>query len=173
MTRVANSDDFSDFVTARYRPLVRYAVSLVGDAGQAEDLVQDALVKTYRAWARAADHPEAYTRRVMARASWRAGRRWWRRELPTDPMPEPPVVEPYACVDRADLIRRALRALPAQQRVALTLRFLDDLSEAEAAAVLGCAVGTVKSRCARGIASLRAAGLVDGERSRHEERWMR
>lgn len=166
---MAGEVEFAEFVAARYRPLVGYGVSLVGDAGRAEDLVQEALVKTYRAWARTASHPEAYTRTVMARAAWRAGRRLWQREVPTEPMPELPAVDHYREVDRADVVRRALRALPGKQRVVLTLRYLDGLSETETAAVLGCSVGTVKSRCSRALAALRTAGLLDDEPSHYEE----
>jgi RNA polymerase sigma-70 factor (sigma-E family) len=157
--------EFAEFVAARYRPLVRYGVSLVGDAGGAEDLVQEALVKTYRAWPRTASHPEAYTRRVMARAAWRAAGRWWRREVPTDPLPDRLLGDHYHHIDEADLVRRALRGLPGKQRVVLTLRFLDGLSESETAAVLGCPVGTVKSRCSRALAALRTGGLLDEEAS--------
>lgn len=55
---------------------------------------------------------------------------------------------------RNDLIE-ALRRLPARQRAVIVLRYLDDLSEAETAEVLGCSVGNVKSTCSRGLSRLR------------------
>ena len=76
-------DGFADFVAARYTALVRHGALLTGDRGHGEDLTQEALIRTYRAWRRLYPDgdPEAYTRRVMVRAAWRAGRRMWRREV--------------------------------------------------------------------------------------------
>ena len=65
----------------------------------------------------------------------------------------------------AHAIRQALLALPWSQRAVLVLRYLDDRSEAETAAVLGCSLGTVKSRASRGITALRSAGLLDAHES--------
>jgi RNA polymerase sigma-70 factor (sigma-E family) len=173
MTRDA---EFAEFVSARYRLLVRYGVSLVADVGKAEDLAQIALLKTYRAWPRLdRGSPDAYTRRVMARAAWRAGRRRWRLEVPTPNLPERATADQYGEVDLGDLVRRALRTLPAGQRVVLTLRFLDGLTEVETAELLGCAQGTVKSRCSRGLATLRTMGLLNDEEqpSRQERKGAR
>ena len=55
----------------------------------------------------------------------------------------------------ADEMRDALASLPYRQRAALVLRFYDDLSEADAAAVLGCRPGTVGSLVHRGLAQLK------------------
>ena len=54
-----------------------------------------------------------------------------------------------------DLLLRALASLPARQRAVLVLRYLDDLSEAQTAAVLGCSVGTVKSQVHKALNHLR------------------
>lgn len=149
--------DFADFVRARYTALVRYGVLVTGDQGHGEDLAQEALVKTYRAWGRL--HPdgdaEAYTRKVMVRAAWRASRRLWRREVPTASLPEEAAPDPYGPTDTARLVLAALRALPAQQRIVLVLRYWAGLSEQEISATLGCSPGTVKSRASRAIAALR------------------
>jgi DNA-directed RNA polymerase specialized sigma24 family protein len=56
-----------------------------------------------------------------------------------------------------DYLLRALAALPAGQRAVLVLRYFDDLSEGETAAMLGCSVGSVKSQTARALAKLRAS----------------
>lgn len=162
--------EFAEFVSARYPSLVRYGVALVADAGKAEDLVQGALVKTCLAWSRASGSPEAYTRKVMARAAWRAGRRHWRLEVPTSEVPERPAADQFRGVDEGDAIRRALLHLPAKQRVVVTLRFLDGLSVDETAELLRCSPGTVKSRSSRALTALRSMGLLDDE-ERSRERW--
>jgi RNA polymerase sigma-70 factor (sigma-E family) len=151
---------FAEFVSARYPALVRYGVLLTGDRGHGEDLAQDALVKTYRAWRRLHAHgdPEAYTRRVMVRAAWRAGRRMWRFEVPAAVLPDRPAGGDFAeHQGTTDVVLAALRALPAAQRVVLVLRYWAGLSEQEIAAQLGCSIGTVKSRASRAITALRRA----------------
>jgi RNA polymerase sigma factor (sigma-70 family) len=59
-----------------------------------------------------------------------------------------------------DVLRRTLAALPAKQRTVVVLRHYEQLSETEVAGLLGISVGTVKSRCSRGLAALRAAGVA-------------
>jgi RNA polymerase sigma-70 factor (sigma-E family) len=150
-------EGFAEFVSARYPVLVRYGALLTADHGRGEDLAQEALVKTYRAWHRLHPDgdPEGYTRRVMAHAAWRARRRMWRREVPSEVLPERLGSDPYDTCDTAQLVFAALRALPATQRVILVLRYWAGLSEQEIAAQLGCSVGTVKSRASRAMATLR------------------
>ena len=64
-------------------------------------------------------------------------------------------------------VQGALRSLTARQRAVLVLRVFDDLSEAQVAQVLDCAVGTVKATMAHAVARLREdprlAGLMDRE----------
>ncbi|MFC6016310.1 SigE family RNA polymerase sigma factor [Plantactinospora solaniradicis] len=160
MTGPDGQAEFAEFVRARYRALVRHGVQLTGDHGHGEDLTQEALVKTYRAWRRL--HPggdaEAYTRKVMVRAAWRIGRQRWRREIPTDALPDGRADDPYEPRDLARLVRATLRALPAQQRVVLLLRFWAGLTEQEVSTVLDCRVGTVKSRGHRAFTALRCPG---------------
>lgn len=155
-------EGFRGFVEARYPSLVRFGTLLTADQGKGEDLVQEALVKALRAWDRLHPdgNPEAYVRTVMTHASWRAGKRLWRGEQPTEELPEHAGPDVYGAVDTADAVRRALATLPAQQRVVLVLRFWDHLSEAEIAARLGVSAGTVKSRASRALASLRGSGLL-------------
>jgi RNA polymerase sigma-70 factor (sigma-E family) len=152
---------FADFMSARYDALARSAYLLVGDRGHAEDLVQAALLKTYRSWPtlRVVEAAEAYTRTTMIRLAGRQSRRRWRGEIPseeirTDAASHQPEVEGLD-------VRAALRKLPLQQRAVLVLRYFDDLTEAQTATVLGCSVGTVKSRANRGLARLRTEGLLD------------
>jgi RNA polymerase sigma-70 factor (sigma-E family) len=155
---VTRDEAFTAFVAARYRALVRTAYLLVGDRGHAEDLVQTALVKTYGAWPRLQDpaNAEAYTRKTLVRSTirWRARR--WHGEVPTADLPETAALPTEGLED----LRSALARLPAGQRAVVVLRYLDDLSEAQTAAVLGISVGTVKSRASRGLSALRASDVV-------------
>jgi RNA polymerase sigma-70 factor (sigma-E family) len=152
-------DEFTAFM-AEHTATLRYtAWLLVGDGERADELVQQALVRTYGAWSRARTDPLAYTRRVLVNLRTDTWRRH-RREVLTAPdeMPD-------ACVDaigpgRAearDRLQRALAQLTPHQRRVVVLRYLVDLSEADVAADLGCGVGTVKSTASRSLAVLRAA----------------
>ena len=147
---------FDDFVAARSAALVRAAYLLCGDRARAEDLVQVALVKTWQRWQRVGDieHVEAYVRRVVF-TSYLA---WWRRERETAVSDVPDRVcrrDDAAAADIRHDVVAALRRLPRGQRAIVVLRFYEDLTEAQTAAVLGCAVGTVKSQTARALARLR------------------
>jgi RNA polymerase sigma-70 factor (sigma-E family) len=156
-----NENEFAAFVGARYPALVRYGTLLTGDRGHGEDLTQEALVKTHRAWRRLHPHgdPEAYTRQIMVRAAWRAGRRLWRRELPAAAPPDRAVDgDAFDLRDTAEVVLAALRELPAGQRIVLVLRYWAGLSEQEIAGQLGCSTGTVKSRASRALATLRRTG---------------
>jgi RNA polymerase sigma-70 factor (sigma-E family) len=155
---------FAEFVAARYSALCRSAYLLIGDRGYAEDLVQSALSKTFAAWNRlqAVGAAEAYTRTTMVRLAGRWGRRRWHGEIPdADVMPAEQVGDAGDDVATAIDVQVALSKLPWAQRAALVLRFFDDLSEAQVAQTLGCSPGTVKSRVSRGLAGLRAAGVLD------------
>jgi RNA polymerase sigma-70 factor (sigma-E family) len=160
--RAADEEAFAGFVRARYGSLLRYATLLTADRGLAEDLVQDGLARTYGAWGRleASAAADAYTRTTLVRLALRARRRRWRGETPTSALTERPVNE--GDPDLAESVRVALAALPADQRAVLVLRYYDDRTEREIADLLDCPPGTVKSRAARGLAALRAAGLLDG-----------
>jgi RNA polymerase sigma factor (sigma-70 family) len=91
---------------------------------------------------------------------WRRLRR--RPELPvTSPdagqvVGDQAVADQYGAVADRDQLLRALAVLPARQRAVIVLRYLEDLSEAQTSAVLGCSEGTVKSQASRALARLRA-----------------
>ncbi len=157
-------DVFTAFVAGHQRRLQRTAFLLTGDWQLAEDLVQTALAKAWVRWAgiTRTEQPEMYVRRVIVTTyiSWR--RRRWRGEVATAELPdhgEPADLQAEAASRL--LARKLLAALPARQRAVLVLRFFDDLTETEVAAMMGCAVGTVKSQTAKALARLRAdADLV-------------
>jgi RNA polymerase sigma-70 factor (sigma-E family) len=156
------SDDqatFADFVVREQARLLRLAYLLAGDRGHAEDLVQTALMRTYRHWDRVVrrGEPSAYVRRVLVNAhtSWR--RRPLHREHATGWVPDVAAPEPVASADPAGALGVALAALPPRMRATVVLRFYEDLSEQQTADVLGCSPSTVNTQAARGLGRLRAA----------------
>lgn len=150
---------FTEYVGARPAALVRTAYLLTGDAHDAEDLVQAALIKAVPKWGRIADNPEPYVRAILARESvnrWRR-RRW--REISARDLP----VRSHLDVDVADResLRGALAALAPRQRAVIVLRYYEDMTERQTAEALGISVGTVKSQCRDALARLRAGELAD------------
>ena len=148
-------DDVASFVAARWQSLVRYGFMLAGDRAAGEDLVQEALLRCLPSWGRLDPRGvEAYVRKVMARLVWKARRHPLRMSWSSD-QAEPMTADIADASSEQSDLRRALKALPDQQRVVLVLRYWQDLSEAEIAELLGCRQGTVKSRASRAYAQLR------------------
>jgi RNA polymerase sigma-70 factor (sigma-E family) len=168
--RASDDADFSSFVAASSRRLLRSAYLITGDLGEAEDLLQVALERAYRRWPaiRQKDVPEAYVRKIVATAAIDAGRLRKLRSAPLDEDQFPGVPDPAVegVAGRAALMS-CVRELPAGQRAVLVLRYFDDLTEVETARALGCTVGTVKSQHARAMARLRelVADQQDGSRT--------
>jgi RNA polymerase sigma-70 factor (sigma-E family) len=153
----ARHEEFRDYVAARGPALLRAALQLTGDRAEAEDLLQSALAKTYLAWDRIEDRAavDGYVRRAMVntRISW-----WRRRKLdvyPTDELPEQPVDDHTGLTELHDALGRALDRLPERQRIAVKLRYYEDMPENEIARILGVSIGTVKSTVSRAMAKLR------------------
>ena len=156
--------DFASYVAARRPTLLRWAWSVAGDPHAAEDLLQTSLVRVLAHWGSLRDPgaADAYVRRTMVRQhiSWQ--RQPWRRDevavahLPERPSADVPHAPSDASIDAA-AVWSMVQALPAQQRATIALRYYEQLSVAETAAVLGCATGTVKSNTSRGLAALRRA----------------
>ncbi|MGX1548969.1 SigE family RNA polymerase sigma factor [Streptomyces adustus] len=154
----SRSEEFDRFVTDRWSALLHLARLLTGgDRHRAEDLLQEALVKLWFAWPRVAEQaPEAYVRRVLARAAARSARRRWWGEHPVERLPEPPeAADEVAAVDERTRLEAMLALLPARQRAAVVLRYYQDLPEQHVAEILDCPVGTARSLTARGVARLR------------------
>jgi RNA polymerase sigma-70 factor (sigma-E family) len=152
---------FAEFVSASSPALHRAAYLMVGDVGLAQDLVQEALTKTYVAWSRLRDQSraEAYTRKAITTTAigWFRRKRWYaERPGAGDPPPETAGPGHADGVDQRTWLLECLQRLPIRQRVAIVLRYYEDLTEAQTAAAMGCAVGTVKSQVAAGLDNLRA-----------------
>ncbi|KAB2344806.1 SigE family RNA polymerase sigma factor [Actinomadura rudentiformis] len=150
-------EEFREYVAARGPALLRHAMQLTSDRAEAEDLLQAALAKTYLAWDRINDRAavDGYVRRAMANTQIS----WWRRRkleiYPTDELPDQPIDDHTRRSELHDALSRALDRLPARQRLAVMLRYYEDMPESEIAEVLGVSVGTVKSTVSRAMAKLR------------------
>lgn len=149
---------FGEYVRSRSQALLRAAQAMTGNRADAEDLLQATLVKAYQSWDRI-DDPAAldtYVRRVMVNTHISSWRRRRVDEYPTDELPDSPSGQDATREsDLRDVVQRAIDRLPRQMRAAVMLRYYDDLTEPEVAAVLGVSVGTVKSTVARAVAKLR------------------
>lgn len=163
--RKADQASFRDFAVLHAASLRRSAFLFCGDWHFAQDLMQATLIKIYRSWSRVEDHDSLanYGRTVLLRTWLDEKRRPWRRsehseaDVPeaVDPSADPETSAQWNWVH--GVVHKALLELPPRQRAAVALRYFDDLSVAETAAVMGCSQGTVKSQTARGLETLRAA----------------
>jgi RNA polymerase sigma-70 factor (sigma-E family) len=160
--RASRSDaEFERFVGDTAGELLRTAYLVVWDLAEAEDLVQECLLRVARRWPRirSMDHPIAYARRVLINLALDGRRRHNRRRhelnghLPEDRADEASEQELGRIDTQSELIA-ALGTLAPRQRAVLVLRYFVDLPESEVAAALGCSLGTVKSTASRGLARL-------------------
>jgi RNA polymerase sigma-70 factor (sigma-E family) len=152
---------FERFAAAHADGLLRSAFLMVGDRGDAEDVVQECLLRIARKWprVRSMEHPGAYARRVMVSLVLDGARQRSRRTVELGAVEPPPAGGSDGAITtaldaRADLLG-ALRGLPARQRAVLVLRYFADLPEPEVAEILNCSVGTVKSSASRALERLR------------------
>ena len=164
----------TDLVRYRGGALVHYAALLCGDRREAEDLVQDALVRTFTTMRHpqgdgpgdlgALEHAEAYVRRTVLNLfldGYRRRRRWGavRHLLGGQASTAGP---DHASPDHLDLAV-ALAALPPRQRACVVLRFYADLTVEQIAVDLGVSAGTVKRHLHDANAGLASRLAVDEE----------
>lgn len=151
--------DAFEALARRYeQPLFRFARWMIGDAAEAEDMVQDTLWRTYRSLTRfregAPVRPWIY--RIAAnrcRDHLRSVRR-----RPLDPLDERPIVDPSAdpharavAGEQAECLKAAVDALPERHRAVFLLARYEGLPYEEVAAALRIPVGTVKSRMNKAV----------------------
>ena len=143
-------DAFESFYREHQVRAVRLAHLLTGSNGIAQEVAQEAFLAVHRNWA-ALDTPAAFLRTAVVNSSRSVQRRQIRERR---------FVHREAAhlthVPEMDETWQLIRTLRPAQRVAIVLRFYEDLSVAEIAAVVGTPVGTVKSQISRGLASLKA-----------------
>jgi RNA polymerase sigma-70 factor (sigma-E family) len=153
-------ESFEEWARARQQRFVRSAYLMTGDFQRAEDLVQEALIRAAQRWESLRDgQPDAWVRTVI----FREHVSWWRRvrrETVTDQPPEGVHNTPG---EAPVMVQAALALLTHKQRAVLVLRYIEDLSVADTAAVLGVTDGTVKKQTSVALARLReiAPGLEE------------
>ncbi len=176
-----DTDAFGVLVARYQSRILNLALALTSDAADADDLAQDTFIRAYKAIGKfrgdSSFRTWLYRVAVNVINTHLAGRarrwKWWGRSLDAAPAGEgdadtvrevaagdPPIDEDMA---RRQVIDRALATLPADMRVAVTLRDIHGFDYAEIAGMLGVPIGTVESRIFRGRQRLRPllAGLID------------
>jgi len=154
-------------VRDRERALLGYAYVVCGDPVQAQDLVQDALVKTFtRGRDIAPGKAEAYVRRTIATLyvdNYRRQQRWSRVQHLFREREEQASPTPFE--DLSADVAVALNALPPRVRACVVLRYFDDLTVPDIARQLGLAPGSVKRYLSDGLRALelRLGALDDAD----------
>ena len=160
MGRVPDETAVERLLADRGQQLMRAAVALTGSRADGEDLLQAALERLLHNWRQVDTDLEGYLRRTLynlAADGWRRRGRWQGRlaEFRSQARAAGTGSEDVAIVDLRDALVRLLQQLPPRQRAVVVLRYWEQRTEAETAALLGCTEGTVKSAAARGLRRLR------------------
>jgi RNA polymerase sigma-70 factor (ECF subfamily) len=162
-------DDRREQFEARILPHLDGAYSfarwLAGSAAEADDLLQDAILRAFRAFdAYRGEDAKAWLFAIVRnchRSALRAGLRRPQAPLPEDGgaealiEPAPGPEEQALLADERRLLDRIVSGLPEEQREILILREIEDMAYREIAQVLELPIGTVMSRLARARAALR------------------
>jgi RNA polymerase sigma-70 factor (sigma-E family) len=163
----ADRASFEEFVEGSSSRMLTMAMLLTGhNRADAEDLLQTVLERAFRRWRRICrtGDPGPYVRQMLVNASidrWRLLRHRPEQPLGSGDGPSlggPAGPDQSAAIADQDLLWRALAQLPPGQRAVVVLRYYEDLTAAQTAAVLGCSVGSVKTQASRALAKLR--GIV-------------
>ena len=146
--------------------LFAYAARVLGDRTEAEDVVQEAMLKLWKVapeWRQGEAQVSTWTYRVVANlCTDRLRRRKTRAQVPIDAVAEPEAdmlsaVEQMTEAHRSEALQNALGTLPDRQRQAVVLRHLNGLSNPEIAHVMDIGIEAVESLTARGKRTLKAA----------------
>ena len=166
-TRLADGDPAAtrDLVERHYAELYRYAFAVLREERAAEDAVQDAFERALSALGR---YPEGRLRAMRLRP-WlyritlnvARNRLRRRREVPVEEVPA--ALGSDEGREGVMDVLAALESLPDRQRVAVTLRYLQDLPYAEISGITGWPEGTVKTLVHRGLARLRGLIIDDSK----------
>jgi RNA polymerase sigma-70 factor (ECF subfamily) len=165
VARVVADDDRRAFaeLVRRHQSSVRRLLRRLsaGDAALADDLAQETFLRAYRGLAGWRGTARLAT--WLYRIAWNLWASRARRAADAEPaLPEPARPTADAAIDRHDL-ERALGALRAEERAALALAYGQDMTHEEAARVLDCPVGTLKTHILRGKERLRRLLSAEAE----------
>ncbi|AHE53490.1 RNA polymerase sigma factor [Sphingomonas sanxanigenens] len=172
LDRIGRGDGFAarTMVDRKLPRLLRLATRMLGDPAEAEDVAQESFVRLWRQagrWRTGGARFDTWLHRVAINLCYDRLRKR-REDLPgTLPDRADPEAAPDAGLveaEMSDRVGRALRALPDRQREAIVLQYYQELSNGEAAAVMGISVEALESLLARGRRTLRAslAEIADG-----------
>ena len=156
------SDSFESTALPHIDSLYRFALGLAGEAQDAEDLVQETMLKAYRAWHRfqAGGNVRGWLMTILRNTFLNERRRTRRANVVEDVME----IEPYTIVEEGqdkdpegdffdqivdDQIWRAIGTLPTEYRETLVLRDIEGMTYEDIAKLQGIRIGTVKSRLFR------------------------
>ena len=146
-----------DLYRETHQRMVRLAFMLTSDTGVAEELVQEAFVRVWRAWDRVDNGPAFLRTTVVNLAQSALRRRSLEMRHRVKRIDDAVEIDPGVRID----VLRAVGQLPIRQRTCVALRFYEDLSEAETAEVMGISVGAVKSQTHKALQRL--GSLMGGE----------
>ena len=161
-SQTAREREMSALFEQHYDGLCDLATMILGDAATAEEIVMEAILKTFTGWGRIRDKARAnvYLRRAVINLCRSRIRRKMiegrvnamahRRE---EMRPPPWTVDTH---ETAREVWRAVRDLPTRQRACIYLRYVEDLAEGDIAEIMDCSVGTVRSQLSRARAKLEA-----------------
>ena len=148
-----DDEGFLGVFREEYANIARLAYMMLGDRAAAEDVAQEAFTRLYARWGTVSryERPGAWVRRVAIRLSqrWRDRRRMEQQSVSQSASSDS--VTPYDAE-----VRRAILGLPAGQRAAIILHYLEDRPVREVAEIMGCATSTAKVHLHRGRKRLRA-----------------
>ena len=149
-----NQTEWAEIVECYYKAIFAYAFRMLKSRADAEDLTQETFTRVYSAVSSPVDVPTlrpilyAIARNLIIDRS-----RWWKRWLKLlssgDLLPDSPETHPQS------ISTEVLDGLPGGQREVFVLRYLQDLSTAETATLLGISEGTVKSQLKRAVGNVR------------------
>ena len=162
---------FEEFAATRAARLLPLAYLMCGDRHQAQDLVQNTLMRIYAAWGRLdhgpAEHSlDAYARKVLLRCHLSHVRLRRSGEIAVAEVPDSPAALADLTAPGAELrvtLAAAVRRLPPRNRAVVVLRYLEDHSIEAVAGMLDTSPSAVKGLSTRSLAQLREILAEDRE----------
>lgn len=155
-----DTQEFGKLVERYQHRLVRFAARMLGDAEEAQDIVQETFLRVWRSRRPVQGDPVAYLFRITRNLCLDHFRSQHRTEVLDDSTELPPSTEssPAASAQSqalVELVRASVQALPEPQRVVFVLSHYEEMSYREIAEVIGCPIGTVASRKFQAVETLR------------------